>query len=74
MQSKYQPTSRYLKFKIKQSVKVTEFFYPDVSYGELLSNLGGVVGLWLGIGMMQVVDHGFELTSHFRCLNLIAKK
>ena len=55
-------------------MKVTEFFYPDVSFGESLSNLGGVVGLWLGIGMMQVVDHGFELTSYFRCLNLIAKK
>ena len=74
MQSQYHGKVEYLKFKIKQSVKVTEFFYPDVSFGESLSNLGGVVGLWLGIGMMQVVDHGFELTSYFRCLNLIAKK
>ena len=55
-------------------MKVTEFFYPDVSFGELLSNLGGVVGLWLGIGMMQVVDYGFKLTSYFRCLNLMTKK
>ena len=55
-------------------MKVTEFFYPDVSFGELLSNLGGVLGLWLGVGMMQVVDHGFKITSYFRCLKSMAKK
>ena len=74
LSSQYSANHRFFKFKIKQSVSVTEFFYPDVSFGELLSNLGGVVGLWLGIGMMQVVDHGFKLTSYFRCLNSIAKK
>ena len=55
-------------------MKVTEFFYPNVSFGEILSNLGGVVGLWLGVGMMQVVDHGFKITSYFRCLKSMAKK
>ena len=73
MQIKKQPNSRYFKFKIQQSVKVTEFFYPDVSFGELLSNLG-VLGLWLGVGMMQVVDHRFKITSYFRYLKSMAKK
>ena len=66
--------NKYFRFKIQNGVKVTEFFYPDVSFGEILSNLGGVVGLWLGVGMMQVVDHGFKITSYLRCLKLMAKK
>ena len=74
MQSRYSTDNKYFKFKIQNDVKVTEFFYPNVSFGEILSNLGGVVGLWLGVGMMQVVDHGFNITSYFRCLKSMAKE
>ena len=73
LQSQYQKGKRF-KFKMQQNVKVTEFFFPGVSLGELFSNLGGVVGLWLGVGMMQVADHGFKITSYFRCLNSMKKK
>ena len=32
----------------------TKSFYPPISYAKLFSQLGGTLGLWLGIGMMQM--------------------
>ena len=38
-------------------------FYPALSLTELFSNLGGVLGLWLGVGMMQVIDKGWNIAA-----------
>ena len=29
------------------------------SLSELFSALGGALGLWLGVGMMQIIEHSF---------------
>ena len=41
-----------------QTVTVTEAFYPKFSVLEFLSKTGGAVGLWLGLGMVQLVKYG----------------
>ena len=37
-----------------QTVDVTEYFYPQFSVTEFLSNVGGCLGLWLGLGVIQM--------------------
>ena len=40
-----------------QAVSVRESFYKSLSYSELFSALGGSLGLWLGVGIMQIIEH-----------------
>ena len=40
-----------------QDVIVRESFYKSLSYSELFSALGGTLGLWLGVGIMQIIEH-----------------
>ena len=45
-------------FTLDQTVTVTEAFYPKFSLLDFLSKTGGAVGLWLGLGMVQLVKYG----------------
>ena len=40
-----------------ETVMVTESFYKPLSRSELFSALGGALGLWIGVGMMQIIEH-----------------
>ena len=44
-------------FTLDQTVTITEAFYPEFDLQEFLSNTGGAVGLWLGLGMVQLVQY-----------------
>ena len=37
-----------------QTVRITESFYPSPSISTLFADLGGSLGLWLGIGILQL--------------------
>ena len=37
-----------------QTVNIKESFYPTLSISELISDMGGSSGLWLGVGLLQV--------------------
>ena len=43
---------------LDQIVTVTESFYPSFSLLEFLTMMGGAVGLWLGMGVVQMVHVG----------------
>ena len=43
---------------LKQDISVTEYYYPEFSLPDFLSNLGGTLGLWLGVGVLQLSGYG----------------
>ena len=43
-----------INFSFNQVVSVTEYFFPDFSFSEFLSSMGGAMGSWLGLGVLQL--------------------
>ena len=44
-----------------EAVKVTESFFESVSIPEIFSAIGGTLGLWLGVGVMQILEYGANI-------------
>ena len=44
-------------FTFYQTVTITETFYPNFEGLDFLSKTGGAVGLWLGLGLVQLVEY-----------------
>ena len=40
------------------TVAITQYYYPQFSVAEFLSNMGGSLGLWLGVGVVQIEGYG----------------
>ena len=53
-QQRKESTAFHLQFE--ETVDITEYFYPDFSIVEFLSNIGGSMGLWLGVGVIQFAE------------------
>ena len=50
-----------------QTVDVTEYYYPQFSLTDFLSNVGGCLGLWLGLGVIQMgefLTQGLQKLHH----------
>ena len=50
-------------FEINQQLEVTEFFIPEFSVSTFLAELGGSIGLWLGVGAVQLLSNGVNLIT-----------
>ena len=46
------------KFSLKQEVEVTESYIPEFSVSTFLAGIGGSLGLWLGVGAVQLIGVG----------------
>ena len=44
-------------FTLDPTVTITEAYYPEFDLVSFLSKTGGAVGLWLGLGMVQLVQY-----------------
>ena len=43
-------------FYINHNIEVTESYVPDFSFTAFLAGLGGSLGLWLGLGAVQILS------------------
>ena len=43
-----------IQLTFDQTVTITESFYPGISPTKIFSDLGGSLGLWLGVGAIQL--------------------
>ena len=65
------PRRSTLDITFKQSVTVTEYFYPEFSFSDFLSSMGGALGLWLGLGVLQLASNIISLATWIKSQNLI---
>ena len=56
-----------------QTVTVTESFYPSLSFTKLFADLGGSLGLWLGVGIVQLFSYSLQFLSYLKNCRLINK-
>ena len=49
------------EFTFDQDVVVTRTLFPPFSLSQFLSNLGGSLGLWLGLGVLQLCTNLMEV-------------
>ena len=57
-----------LDISIDQTVSVEEYFYPEFSMADFLSSLGGSLGLWLGVGVVQIGGYGTIIVQKLKSM------
>ena len=55
-----------IAFTFNQKVSVTESYIPEFSLSTFFASLGGSLGLWLGVGAVQLLSGGVTLASWVR--------
>ena len=44
----------WISWTLPDEVRVTETLFVEISVGQVLSDIGGTLGLWLGLGVLQL--------------------
>ena len=52
-----------IDFTFLQKAEITESFYPEFSLEEFFTSMGGAMGLWLGLGVMQLLTQVVNVTK-----------
>ena len=51
---------------IIQEVQVTEYYFPEFSIAKFFAEIGGSLGIWLGVGTMQLIKSFADVACIFR--------
>ena len=63
-----------IDFSIDDTVEITEYRFADLNLTKLCAEIGGALGLWLGLGVIQLVQEGLGLVRRLQELIFRAKK
>ena len=58
-----------ISLSLDQTVTITESSFPSPSLTTLLAEMGGSLGLWLGVGVVQIMIYVSNVTNIRRIKN-----
>ena len=53
----------WIELGLDQTISITEEFFEEFSLTKFLIDIGGSLGLWLGVGILQICLEGSSLLS-----------
>ena len=61
-------SKKYSGFSLSldQEVTIVEAYIPEFSLSSFFASLGGSLGLWLGVGVVQILSSGVKIITWFR--------
>ena len=57
-----------IEIALDQTVATTEYYFPEFNLVDFFASLGGSLGLWLGVGIMQIGVYGSEFIDKFKAI------
>ena len=52
-----------LTLSFDDTVEITEYKYASLNFTKLCAEIGGALGLWLGLGIIQLFHEGLDLAK-----------
>ena len=57
-----------ITLKFDDTVEITEYKYADLDFAKLCAEIGGALGLWLGLGIIQLFHEGLDIVGSLKQL------
>ena len=62
-------SANIIKLDLDPLVDTTESYFPDFSLSGFLADCGGSLGLWMGLGAVQLISNAADLLSMMKSNN-----
>ena len=63
VKAKMTTTTARLALMLDQKITIDESYFPEFSTSNFFASLGGSLGLWLGIGGVQLLSNSFDMIT-----------